>query len=390
MKILFVGCKPSPELQQALDHHGLSGAAKDPELVVLRVTDLSELTQLKTVRANQPTAWLATIVPDAWLKDGAAYSALLAASEKDDVWLESQWESGFWLGLQRAVQSRVSKHREKKLQAELEQIQNAHQDLVTSSSALVDKLEGDAQLATNLHRKFYPRFSPDVPGVEVLSKYLPASGSGGDYFDIFEFGDKRRFAILLADSQSHKAAASLLSILLKTRLEDLKGKFSDSATFVHHLNEAVIAEQPNSTGILKLTYAVFDRANLQLQWTSAGGISPRVYRGGRMETVPVTTGPALTQAGNPWTASTCALEPGDTLLIYSDGLEKVLSSLPQGLEKGLQSLAQAEDALDRRTLLAAQVDAFQATQALPDDLTFILLNVSERALFVAPAIPIRR
>jgi sigma-B regulation protein RsbU (phosphoserine phosphatase) len=399
MKLLFIACPPSAELQQALDHHGLHSesvpflgqAAQKAELITWKISSPKDLATLKQLRAVQKDAWIAVVVPDNWLRDTNLYSALLAAEDKDDVWLETQWESGFWLGLQRAVQSRASRHREQKLQSELESIKKEQEQLVASSTALVEKLEGDVGIAAQVHRKMYPRFSPDVPGVEVYSKYLPASGSGGDYFDIFEFGDKRRFGLLLADGSSHKSAAALLSVLLKVRLDDLRGRFSDSASFVKHLNDAVLGEQPKSTGTLKLTYAVFDRASLQLEITSAGGIAPRLWREGEVETLAAQANPMLTDADYAWTSTSHQLKPGDTLLLYSDGLEKGLPKVRGGVDGFLRSVGDpGTDALELRNRLLAEVDTFRSAEALPDDLTFILLSVDARALFLRPTATLKR
>jgi phosphoserine phosphatase RsbU/P len=399
MKLLFIACPPSKELQLALDHHGLvsesvpslAQAGQKAELIAWKVSeprDLAHLTQLRSVQKN---AWIALVVPDGWLRDTNLYSSLLAAEDKDDVWLESSWENGFWLGVQRAVQNRASRNREQKLQAELENIKREQEALVASSTALVEKLEGDVDMASQVHRKMYPRFSPDVPGVEVYSKYLPASGTGGDYFDIFEFGDKRRFGLLLADGSSHKSAASLLSVLLKVRLDDLRGKFSDSASFVKHLNDAVLGEQPMSPGTLKLTYAVFDRASLQLELTSAGGIAPRLWREGEVQTLPVASNPTMTDAQHVWKSATHQLKPGDTLLLYSDGLEQGLPKTRGGVDGFLRAVGDpGTDALELRNRLLAEVDTFRSAEALPDDLTFILLNVDSRALFLRPTATLRK
>lgn len=399
MKLLFIACPPSKALQLALDHHGLVNesvpslgqAAQKAELIVWKVSEPRDLTRLPQLRGGQKSAWIAVVVPDLWLQDSSLYSALLAAEDKDDVWLESSWESGFWIGLQRAVQSRASRHREQKLQAELEGIKKEQEALVASSTALVEKLEGDVDIATQVHRKMYPRFSPDVPGVEVYSKYLPASGSGGDYFDIFEFGDKRRFGLLLADGSSHKSAASLLSVILKVRLDDLRGRFADSASFVKHLNDAVLAEQPKSPGTLKLSYGVFDRGSLQLEMTCAGGLAPRLWREGVVQVLPVSSNPALTDGEHEWKSVTHQLQPGDTLLLYSDGLEQGLPKTRGGVDGFLRAVGDpGTDALELRNRLLAEVDTFRSAQALPDDLTFILLSVDARALFLRPTATLRK
>lgn len=397
MKLLFIGCTPSPNFQKALEHHKLparfaedvpSSAQTPAEILVWKIPSIEKLSELASLRLSHPDAWIALVVSEAWLAEPTPYSALLAAKDKDDVWLEGSWESGFWLGIQRAVQNRASKNREQTLQKELESIKTEQEKLVEVSSALVQRLEEDVNAATEVHRKFYPRFSPDVPGVHVLSKYLPASGKGGDYFDLFEFGDKRRFGVLLADSDSHRAAASLLSVLLRVRLDELKKKFPDSNSFVEHLSEAVRAEQPASENYLNLLYGVFDRATLQLELTVAGDFAPRLWRQGKWHTIAIRENASLLQ-GTQWKATPVALQAGDTLLVFSNGLTAALSSEEGGIEKTLERLQKSKDPLDLRNRLLAEVESAKSRNALPDDVTFILLAVDPGATHLRPITQLR-
>ncbi len=390
MKLLFLDCSPSKSLQEALEFHKLKSeyAAQieqcdrfDPEILIWKLPNIESLKDLARLRSIQPRAWIALVIADSWLNNPANYSALLASSEKDDIWLETQWESGFWLGLQRAVQSRASKNREQTLQAELEKIKTEQEKLVETSAALIQQFEKDTATATEVHRKFYPRFSPDVPGVEVLSKYLPASGKGGDYFDLFEYGDKRKFALLLADSESHRVAASLLSAILKVRLDDLKSKFADSTSFIQHLSESVRAESPKSQEALNLLYGVFDRATLQIEFTAAGDFSPKLWRKNKWLDIDTKQNAALLE-GMDWRSTQVALEPGDCLLFFSDGLLSALAPTLGGLEACLERLQMATDPLDLRNQLIAEVERARAHSPLSDDLTFILLGVDPAATFL--------
>ncbi len=400
MKLLFLGNKPSKELQQAFDHHHLSTAfaadertlppSDDFEVVIWKLSDPKSLSSLGIVRAALTKAWIAIIVPDAWLSSPGRYSEILNADDKDDVWLESSWEAGFWLGLQRAVQHRASLQRELKLQQELQKIQLEQEHLAESSAALLERMEKDVGLATQIHRKYYPKFSPDVAGVTVLSKYLPASGKGGDYFDIFEYGDKKRFGLLLADATSHRTAASLLSVLLKLRLDDLRGRFADSASFVSHLNEAVRAEQPQGKDTLTVLYAVFDRSRLTLDVTCAGRLTPRLWRKGTLSTVALPSHPALVADTATWTSHSFQMEPADTLLFHSNGLSSAFANHTAGLEAILSALAAETESLDRRNKLLAEVDAATLKTPLPDDLTFILLNVDANAMYMRPTLELHK
>lgn len=390
MKLLFIGCRPSTPLDEAMRQQKIEmafspsvSAAQPAEVVAWKIGAVEEFAQLVDLRRRFPKAWIAVIVPESWLKDPDVYSQLLGATEKNDVWFDTNWEATFWLALQRAVQNKVTHHREMRMEAELEQIKREQE-------ALLEKLEKDAQLTREVHEKLYPRFSPDIPGVELFSKYLPASGSGGDYFDVFEFGDRRRFGLLLADAFAHRTAASLLTALLKVRPEELRGTYADSSKFMAHLNTAIMAELPNAQNSMQLAYGVFDRGSLQMDLTCAGTFTPRIFDGHQWARLELEPNPALVVEGQPeFQSITIQFKPGDRFLLHSDGLEAALPVKTGGLDAFLRMNEKA-DALGVRNALLGEIDNYRSTLALADDITFILLNVDANALYVSPATPLRR
>jgi phosphoserine phosphatase RsbU/P len=394
MKLLFLECQPSSELAAALKQNGiffeakksLQGIHTEPfSLIVKRVSDTSGLKALSDLRSKAPHCWIVALVPETWLGEPGAYADLLSAKEKDDVWFESHWESSFWLGLQRAVQSQASRQREQTLQKELESIKLAQETLVLSSQKLVDKMAATADLTLQTHRALYPRFSPDVPGVEVLSKYLPASGTGGDYFDLFEFSDKRRFGFLLADSKTHKTAASLLSTLLSVRLDDLRTRFPKSISFVDHLNDGMALPGTTSSSGLKLLYGVFDRGTLGLDVTAAGEIGAFLGRKGHWSRLSLESNPELpTPRPVPWKNTVLELQAGDILLFASDGVSAHFGNGLEPFRGELERIAGNKSAHEVRNALLAEIAARTEKEPPKDDLTFIIITVDARAHFMRP------
>lgn len=393
MKILFMGCPVSQGLAQALEANRVvfeeksvteQSAKGDFALVVYGAgADSSSLSDVKDLRALYPQSWLVFVVDDQWLRDVSLYQALLNCPDKDDVWLASSWESSFWIHLQRAVQNRASRLREQLLQKELEQIKLEQETLLVKSSALVEKMEKSAALTQEAHRKLTPRFSPDVAGVEVLSKYLPASGSGGDYFDLFEYGDKRRFGFLVADSQTHQAAANLLSALLSVRLDDLRARFADSSTFVQHLAEAIATSRPSSG--MSLLYGVFDRAALELDLCCAGSVAVWLWRGSAWSPVALQKNPELTTASKtPWVRTPVTLKPGDTVFVFSDGFQKRFETRKGGVPALLESLSGLKSPAEVRNHLLAEIALEGEHSEAQDDLTMLFICVDSKAHSLRP------
>jgi serine phosphatase RsbU (regulator of sigma subunit) len=393
MKLLFLDCQISKDLKEALAENRIAfetqsatsvPSTPDFALVICRIGPADKsLSVLKDLKRQHPHSWMVLIVEDHWLKEPSLYQLLLASAEKDDVWLASSWENSFWMNLQRAVQNRASRLREQLLQKELEQIKLAQEALIASSTALVEKMEKSAALTLEAHRKLTPRFSPDVAGVEVLSKYVPASGPGGDYFDLFEYGDKRRFGFLLADSQTHQAAASLLSALLAVRLDELRARFTDSSTFVQHLGQAVATSR--SVAGISLLYGVFDRASLEIDLCCAGQWPVWLWRDGDWSLVPVNANPELTSAAQEeWRRTQISLKAGDTVFLFSDGFQKRFQSRKEGVPGILKAIRDSKSPAEARNRLLAEI-ALEGERSEPqDDLTLLFICIDSKAHALRP------
>ena len=389
MNILFLDCTPEADLAEELAEQGLSIQIEDDpkqgdpqsDIVVWQISKVSQLKRVRALRAQFPESWIAVIVPDAWLEDPDAYADILSQDDKNDTWIQSQWQTGFWLGVQRAIAHRLMKEKVADLQEEINTLQEEQNEVLQTSRGLVSQFESDLQLMSDLHRRLYPRFSPDVPGVQVWSKYLPASGTGGDYFDIIEFADKRRFGLLIADSDSHRAAADLLSLLLGVRQEEISGKFANSAVFMEHLNAGLTSSQKAKTKPLRLLYGIFDRATLRFDLTIAGDMQAYLVRSGQCETLDQDN-PPLGVNKHTWKSVTHELNAGDTLFFHTNGLTAALGK--KDVRTVVEDLEHNADPHAVRNELLARIETQRAKKPLPDDTTFVLLCVDSRAMFLRP------
>jgi serine phosphatase RsbU (regulator of sigma subunit) len=220
-----------------------------------------------------------------------------------------------------------------------------------------------------------------------MVKYLPAAGLGGDYYDIFEMGDRKHFGVLIADSKTHGMAAALLSVLLKTRIEEMKDRFPESRAFVEYLNAEIQQMNQKALSQLALLYGIFDRSTLTFRYTSAGHLKPLLWRGGRPEPLPPVSNPPLGGVDR-FAFRECAvtLRPGDLLIFHTDGLEGPLTDRhPSAFEKMVEILKDKEprpDPLDVQNELMALVDRSIERKPLEDDLTMIHLSIDEKTLYI--------
>jgi serine phosphatase RsbU (regulator of sigma subunit) len=393
VNILFWGIRPTKTLETVLLTTGgfsikttskLPETNRDwiPDLVAFAPKNPLRIEESSRLREKFPKAWLCLVVKREWLKNTEIYHSLLKNSFKDEVWIKEVWEQTFWFSLQSftRVQGLTNDNRQLKRHGE---------QLTAHSNSLLAQFEKDVEIASNIQRSLLPKFYPEIPGVTVSVKYIPAAGLGGDYYDIFEFGDKKRFGILIADSKTHGMAASLLSVLVKVRLEEMKDRFPDSKSFVDFLNREIQLVNRDKAP-LSLLYGILDRSSLSFQYTSAGNLKPLLWRNSGSAPLAAMSNPPLGDVNHyDFKENSISLRPGDLMIFYTDGLEALVSrdKTKRGAEVRLTEILKSKgpspDPLEVQNDLMGIVNGLKNKHELPDDLTVIHFSINERTLYLA-------
>jgi len=378
LKLFFVNLKISPTFESTLLSSGVSFQTKaaDSEAVIYGIQSLHELKQFSKQYHNTSSLYRVAVIPRTLLLEVSFQKELLKSSAQDAVWTLEDWETLFFVHTQqyeRWKQYQKDKH-------------SLHQ-LTTKTNLLIQQFEKDLGLAETIQKSLLPKVEPGIPGISLAVKYLPASGLGGDYYDIFELEDKRRFGLLVADSQTHGMAAALLTVLLKLQLEELKNDFPDSKSLVTHLNNQITTGE-SSASSLNLVYGILDRTNLSFEYCAAGPLRPLLWRNSKLITLSQESNPPVGQLKNhSYHQSVFQLLPGDLLLFNTNGLEAPFKarglSLLEGISDAFASVQGNDPVLFQNELLA-QINRYkEAEEELPDDITLIQVAVDNKAIYLA-------
>jgi PAS domain S-box-containing protein len=201
-------------------------------------------------------------------------------------------------------------------------------DLVSRAAVPLDNARlytRERATALALQRGLLPRQIPDVPGLQLACRYVPAETSaeiGGDWFDVIPLPDNR-CALIVGDVTGHDMPAASLMGQLRTATRTL-------ATFDHLTPAQVLTRLDQITADLTDTetsatciYAVHDPGTGTWDIARAGHPLPALARPGHRTAFPhlppgLPLGTGL--ADGHYQTTRLHLSPGSTLVLYTDGL----------------------------------------------------------------------
>jgi hypothetical protein len=241
-------------------------------------------------------------------------------------------------------------------------------------------LKGDLEVARQIQFGLLP-FDPfERDGVAIVTTMRPANTVGGDYFDIIDLGEGR-IAIALGDVAGKAMPAALLMALLQGSLRTLLSAEYRGETLISRLNAHLCANIP-SNRLITLFYAELETATGSARYVNAGHNPPFLMSGAQPTARLGATGMALgVMPEASYEGMTLELEPGDRLLMYTDGVTEATN--PADEEYGdvrLEAYIRNRSGEAGRQLIDGIVDdvlRFCGTARPHDDMTLMCLGRSD-------------
>lgn len=252
-----------------------------------------------------------------------------------------------------------------------------HQDAVAQ-----ERIKRDLELAHEVQMSCLPQKLPDVPGYTFASFYRPAYMVGGDYYDFIAL-PPHRLVMVLGDVAGKGMPAALLVTKLTSEARYSFLRDADPAKAVASLNDLLEPHCTKLDRFITLAVADLEMTSGLVTLANAGHPSPLLYRrsaGTVQECVPRKVSGLALGIMEGYTFDSCQvkLEPGDALVIYSDGVSEAENArgeqftLP-AIIKALQASGSAtpQVVLDR---LMKAVELHTAGAKQNDDITLVALG----------------
>jgi len=188
-------------------------------------------------------------------------------------------------------------------------------------------INGEMERIADIQRALLPKQTPDIPGVQIATSYEVHNRAGGDYYDFLSLDDGR-WLIVISDASGHGPAAAVLMAILQTLLHAYPRDDRSPARIAEHVNHH-LAHKGIEGSFTTAIFGVLNPADRSFTWIRAGhppalikdrGSEAPVRRLDDVGELPLGILPDIR-----YTEATITLEPGQTLVLYTDGVIDALN-----------------------------------------------------------------
>jgi serine phosphatase RsbU (regulator of sigma subunit) len=238
-------------------------------------------------------------------------------------------------------------------------------------------LTQEMRVARRIQRGLFPRQSPTVDGFAIAARCEPARETGGDFFDFIDLKDGRLGVIVADVAGKGMPAALLMANARSTWRAEARLGFGPAET-LRRANRSLYPDI-DSNRFVTCVYAVLDPAARQMALASAGHPLALLRNDAKTEEIEVYGLPLGLTPDASYDEVQVALEPGETVLLYTDGITETMNASREmyGFER-LAAFLQNEGNCSAENLVQltwSDVRTYSGDVAQEDDITLVALKV---------------
>src|SRR3954454_23197291 len=256
---------------------------------------------------------------------------------------------------------------------------------------LVDRVRvrDELEIARELQRELLPRDLPAVPGYDFAHSYRTANEVGGDFYGLTPLPDGR-LALMVADASGHGMASGLVMAIANATWRTALDLDPNPERAIALLNRTLCRTGTTRT-FMSAFYGLLDPETGEMEYVCAGHPFPLLRRaGGRTEELGNGGFPLGLRDPLPIASHTVTIEPGDLLLLYTDGLPEALDAqggTAFGYEKVQAALQLGGTPQQVHDAIRRSFDLHVGDEVLRDDLTLLVIARGVPTPRPAPATP---
>jgi sigma-B regulation protein RsbU (phosphoserine phosphatase) len=241
------------------------------------------------------------------------------------------------------------------------------------------RLDRELKFAREIQYSLIPDKFPELPGMTFWAEFRPARILGGDLYDFFPY-EEHSVAVAIGDVSGKGAPAALYAALASGILRTRASRKYSPAEMLRLVNLS-LRQRAIEGRFMSLCYAVYDARKRELKFANSGAPPPILCKQGETEVLSVTGFPLGMFDKAEYQEVTIQLDPGDTLVFYTDGLSEARDL--RGEEFGTERLAAAVEKNSTAAVkkliekIFGEIEKFTLDNRKYDDQTIVALKATK-------------
>ncbi len=247
----------------------------------------------------------------------------------------------------------------------------------------MEQLRKDLAMASLIQKNSLPQLPPDIGELKISYYYEACESVGGDFYDMSILGEQNT-AFVIGDVSGKGVTAALFMEHVKTLLQGYIPRFKSPRTSISELNKKILSENRMNL-FVTVFVAQVEMEFRQIRYASAGHNHQFLLRknSGKIELLSGKGAPAGTFKVDRFLEMVIQYEPGDILILYTDGITEAFNKQMQPFgEDRLIQVIEKQAALPSDSLpdtlkakILEEVHNFCNGESLQDDLTMLLVQL---------------
>jgi len=241
--------------------------------------------------------------------------------------------------------------------------------------------EKELRIAESIQLGLLPDKMPELAQHDIAAICVPAKQIGGDYYDFII--QPSLLDIVIADVSGHNIGAALLMAEARTFIQARARQLPSATAILDALNRFLYDDLSKAELFITMFYLQYDFANHKITYANAGHNQPLILRCNERNFEELDTEGLILGIKTDVTFEErhCALNPGDILVMYTDGIVEAENNNEEmfGIDQLKNAILDnadrsAQEIIDQTMSLARM---YQGRRHFNDDVTMVVLKIDE-------------
>lgn len=245
-----------------------------------------------------------------------------------------------------------------------------------------ERVKRELEIATEIQQSIFPEHPPEVEGLEIAAKSVPAKEVGGDYYDFLAVPSGDTVGFIIADASGKGLPGTLYMTRSRSVFRVISSEESRPGETLRRANGYIAADASSAKGMfITVLYLLYDKKKKQMTCANAGHYQPLWFKAREKAFAPLTASgiPVGIMPDQAYPEETMQLSSQDVVVLYTDGVieAKTESGSMFGIER-LKQLIEQNSTLGAHELfvkIEAGIQAFIGQAPAFDDLTLMVIRV---------------